>query len=484
MFNTQLLSLGMAKVTATHWWQPGKPERAIPGVLHEVEERGWVLQLDGNFETTDFSALAKAGQPVVLPNKRPGEFPVLVGRDSQGHLISLIDCQVLEWSYPIPTLSGGELQLWPTILVYGVHFESAEDFRLRSLSVRYTHVDTWVGTHGFTVNLGTKFYPVEVRYARPEPIECTLPNDLKVSIEFSASGPAMPITAEARIIQRSWLTVASTTDLPFEKLLEFATDFANLISLGVGEPLTPLGMSGKCTAQDPSGNITQASVDLIHNRKPIAPASREVSYFDMLFTLPNIRDRFAELVRAWFGRDEAFRSLCALYFGTMRSPFMYVEHRFLNMFQALESFDRRTFQVPPEKLQARKERLDRILNAVSNMKERAWLEQALRHSDEPAAADRIRHIVESLHADWLLSKPNIDLAASLRNYYTHFDPKIEARLPPIEERVLAMHDLAVRLRVLCELVLLNSIGFDIEKVHELIKATRRLERQMVGAKLG
>src|SRR3954470_9286443 len=36
--------------------------------------------------------------------------------------------------------------------------------------------------------------------------------------------------------------------------------------------------------------------------------------------------------------------------------------------------------------------------------------------------------------------------------------KIEAKLPPAEKRILAMHNLAVRLRVLCELVLLNCVG--------------------------
>jgi hypothetical protein len=78
--------------------------------------------------------------------------------------------------------------------------------------------------------------------------------------------------------------------------------------------------------------------------------------------------------------------------------------------------------------------------------------------------------------DRLLSRQNIDLAASLRNYYTHFDPRTEAKLPPSEGRILAMHDLAVRLRVLCELVLLNAAGFQMEKIRESIRTTRRLER--------
>jgi hypothetical protein len=157
---------------------------------------------------------------------------------------------------------------------------------------------------------------------------------------------------------------------------------------------------------------------------------------------------------------------------------MYVEHRFLNMFQALESFDRRTFQPPAVKTQKHEERLNTILASIRDVKDRKWLEQALRHSHEPNAADRIKHLVETLNASWLLTPSDIDLSANFRNYHTHFDPRTEAKLPPAEKRVLVMHNLAVRLRVLCELVLLNAVGFRMDEVRDLVKGTRRLERHL------
>jgi len=184
----------MTDLTATRWWQPGKPDEMIPGVLVEDEEHGWVLNLDGGFEEPDWSELAKTGQPVSPSRTSPHDCPVVLGRRSDGGLVSLIDCQVLKWSPSIPSMSRGFLKLWPTILVDGVHLDGAQGFRLRSLSIRYTHLDTWTATHGFTVNFGSGFYPVEVRYAKPEPIKCDLPGGLTVGIGFSASGPAMPIT--------------------------------------------------------------------------------------------------------------------------------------------------------------------------------------------------------------------------------------------------------------------------------------------------
>lgn len=436
-----------------------------------------MLELDGSFEELDFSSLATSGKPVAIPVRLPRSVPILLGATSQGQLISLVDCQVLSGS-PSFLQSRGSLKVWPEVLVYGVHFASSDDFRLTSLSVRYSHLDTWVATSGFSVNLGTAFYPIEVRYAKPEPIESDLSEGFKLRVDFSAFGPTIPVNANLQITQRSWLTIASTVDVPFKRLLENITDFANLISLAVGEPLRPLELSAKCNAQDPSGVAVSVTIELVHNRKPIAPSSSEVPHWEMLFTLPDVRARFSELMTAWHRRNDALRTLGALYFGTVRSPAMYVEHRFFSMFQAVESYDRRAFQLSAEKLLAHNERKERILKSVETT-DRTWLTQKLQYSHEPRAADRLKHIVETLGAGWLLSEKDIELSVKMRNYYTHFDPKSEEQLPPLGERFLIMHNLAVRLRTLCELVLLDAVGFSMENVQERIRSTRRIEGRLV-----
>jgi hypothetical protein len=469
-------------MTATHWWQPSNPNKVLPGVLVEDEAHGWILQLDGTFEELDLSALARTGEPVMIPWKLPDGFRVLVGTTSGGQLISLVDCQVLEGSLPFAG-SRGSLKLWPTVLIYGVHFDSAEDFRLTSLSIRYSNLDAWVATSGFSVTFGTAPFAVEARYSKPDSIESSLSENLKLCIEFSASGPSLPAVTDVSITQRSWLTITSTADLSYQQIVRYVSGFADLIALGVGEPLRPLEMSGTCNALNPSGAQVSASIDLIHNREPIVSKSREVRPWDMLFTLPDIRSRFGEFVNAWFSRNESLQSLYSLYFGTLRSPSLYVEHRFLNMFQALESYNRRTFKPTPEKIQAHSDRLSRILNAV-DAKDRKWLKNRLRHSNEPAAAQRIELIVANLNAGWLLSDQDIALAADLRNYYTHFDSKVEQRLPPLKTRFLIMHNLSVRLRVLCELVLLDALGFSPDSMRDRMKETRRVERHLVDPESG
>jgi hypothetical protein len=108
-----------------------------------------------------------------------------------------------------------------------------------------------------------------------------------------------------------------------------------------------------------------------------------------------------------------------------------------------------------------------------------WLKDRLRHSHEPAAADRIRRLVKTLDAQWLLTNDDIRTAADLRNFYTHFDKEIEQRLPTDEGRIVEMHNLGARLRVLCELVLVDAMGFPKKEVRERMEKSRRLERHLI-----
>jgi hypothetical protein len=209
-------------MTSTHWWQPGNPDKSLPGVLFEDEEHGWLLEIDGTFNEFDISALSAGGGPVQVPMDLPDSLPVVLGITSQGEMVSLVDCLVLGGSIPFAG-TRGSMKIWPKTLAYGVHFWSADDFRLTSLSVRYSHLDTWVATTGFEVEFSPNVYPVQVRYTKPEPIEALLSEDLKISLDFSVAGPPFRPGTSLQITQQSWLTVTSTHGLPFDDLLKHVT---------------------------------------------------------------------------------------------------------------------------------------------------------------------------------------------------------------------------------------------------------------------
>jgi hypothetical protein len=92
-----------------------------------------------------------------------------------------------------------------------------------------------------------------------------------------------------------------------------------------------------------------------------------------------------------------------------------------------------------------------------------------------AAADRIRRIVSNLEAGWLLTSAEITLAGDLRNYFTHFDPEVETRLPPKDQRYLRAYNISIKLQVLCELILLSAVGFSAAELKQRMEKSRRLD---------
>ena len=453
------------------WWQPEQPDIKVSGVLHFEPKRGWVLALSGTFEKLTPRA-PSVDRPIVSVVTAPEDYPILLGMSDDGQGMTAFGCQVIGGT--LPFMSPGTLKLWPKILVHDVHFESVEDFQLFSLSVRFSNLDTWVDISGFEIRPSPTLYPVEIRYAKPEPLECQIESGLTIGVVFAVSGPNLLPRSDLQIVQRAWLRVKTDEARPYEELERTVMRLSDLVALAIGQPLRPLEFSGTCDVRDGHGGaFKRIPLKIIHNREPIAPELPDVDSEDMLFTASSIAGRFGELVKTWFESHPEPGALYQLYFGTLRSPSMYLEQRFINMFQALESHDRRTRVHSLEQLAKHQERLDRIHKAVTR-KDQKWLKNYLRHSHEPTAADRIRYLVDSVDANWLLDEAAITLAGDFRNFNTHFGPDVEKRLPPREERSNSMFDLSKRLRVLCEMLLLSQLGFSKNWMKQRILATRRI----------
>ena len=475
----------MATFKLAQWWEPGAPDKRIPGTLYETDVGGLRLHLDGHFGPQPLDLPEGVACPVNVPLN---DYPMLLGITSEGKFISLIDCHAAK-AGGTPGFTKTYQEIIPRIVGYDVHFESVEDFRLTSLSFRYSNLDEWAATSGFAVTLSSDAsYPVTVRFEKPKGVEAELSNGLKVGILFSASGPDFaPVTTEMRIQQKAWLSVSAPDERPYEELLRTLSTVADFIALGIGQPMRALEC--EATAFD-SASRDQPKKSfrfrLHHNAEPIAPVLPDVDASYMAFTLREVKDRFGSFLNTWCAQDEKIKPLYNLYFGTLRSPKMYVEHRFLNMFQALEAFDRRDYVRPEESVKRHEDRLGRIMNAVESQetpeskKDKKWLKNALRYSHEMAAADRIRRLVEACEAAWIFGdwEADIQLAANFRNFYTHYDLSLLEKLPPLEEQPRAMHNLAVRLQLLCEIVLLRQVGFDFSEVKHRMEKTRRLERRL------
>jgi hypothetical protein len=460
------------------WWEPHAPAGRIAGTLFHDDTGSVRLSLDGHFPVPLQNGECAADgipRPVSPPMS---DIPMLVGVTSEGKYITLIDCRVVKAS-GIPGFTKTSQEIKPELVAYDVHCGCPEEFRLTSLWVRYSNLDEWASTSGFKAAITeTQPYRVSMEYVKPEPIRAVLSNGLRVGVGFSATGPDYArLYREMRMEQAAWLTIDSTEERPYDELIRVLTLFADLVALGIGQPLRPLELQAGALDLDSGKSV---HFDLYHNAKPIAPVLPDIDAPWMLFTLTDLQTSFTKTLETWCIQQERIQPLYGLYFGTLRSQSMYVEHRFLNMFQALEAFDRRDHVMPPEKLEKHNLRLDRIFQAAGNTHDRKWLKRHLRYSHEPAAVDRLRRLIAKYDAAWVFDdlRREPELAANLRNFYTHYDRKLEPSLPPEHERPRIMHNLATRLQLLCEVILLTEIGFTGDQIKQRMNETHRLERRL------
>lgn len=462
------------------WWRPEQPSIRHSGTLYpDADGEGLRLLLDGYFfqsedsdESTD--SISQRGQPL-------NDIPILVGITADGKFISLIDCQLLKTS--LFAGMGKTLQVFkPSLIAYDVHFSGKDDFQLTSLDGRYSNIDEWASTTGASVSFPTKeHYNLIINYSRPQNLWARLPDGLEVGVGFSVEGPSLKRSGGVCIHEKTWLCIRSSELQPYWKLQNALNRMADLVSLGIGQSIRISDLNATTITSDSAASKDTFDFRIEPNAPQIAPVREDLGFHRMLFTLKDIRENFSEIVSRWFSLHEALEPLHNLYFGTMRSPWMYVEQRFMNMFQALESFDRRAFTLEPEKRQSHDEKVARILDAVQSKRDRDWLKGKLRYSHEPTAVARLRRLVKQYGAQWVFdeSSDDLELVGHIRNFYTHYDGEVSSRLPAQDARPAVISNAAARLQILCEVILLQEVGFRPEQIRQRMQETNRLERMLV-----
>lgn len=457
------------------WWLPEEPTRRLQGSIDYGDDDDASVSLVGDFERP--ISLTEEG-PIAIRTAAGNRYPVVLGELADGAQITLSNSIVMDHSAGLFGRQAS-LRLSPEVVIRGAHFCTQADFAVSEMFFRTADLDTWVQSSGLTLTM----YPnaptpsFSVKYEMPEATSFPLSEGLRGEVCFRVRGPQLSAnTTEANLRQQAWLRLESVTPLAYDIALEWVRRVLEFVSLGVGRAQgLELG----------SVRGTSTTLEVVDSRRWWVPSfDKPVEPHDVLFSFPEIRECLSDNVRQWLAPDPAISPLLALYFGTLRSERMYVEHRLFNFYQALESYHRRTYILPEEKATKHVARLGRILGMFDNDQsaqakmDKDWLTDALRHSNQPAAAERLRLICKSLDADWVFDDAieTIELAARLRNYYTHYDARLEEKLPPEADRPRLLNNLAVRLQVLCELILLRKAGFEPSTMKDRYAKSGRLRR--------
>lgn len=446
------------------WWLPDKPDKEVTGTLRFTPVGGAILDLIGSFQ--DIENMNKKLKPEII-----------LGVSSNGKNITLYKCFETKSSF---NFSGFQTSSFYADLVFiGAHFQKSEDIKFKSIFVHYLHLDEWVNISGFDIKHLWEEKEVIIKYKLPEPFRADINDGLKIYINFQFTWQSFSfVQKETTIKQKTEIKIETSEDKSFEDYRKIIYHIQKFLTLGIMEPVHPLAITG----------LTEANKETIEDETHYPPVEvyYKLPYFpkgynpllpdNMLFTFKDISNRFESFLRNWFEKIDLLEPVYNLYFATLYNPHMYLEHRFLNLIQAIESFHQHT----NEGKYLSDEDYNMVYNALvtaipegikSDLKDR--LREYLKYGNEFSLRKRLKEIFDKYQEiiDRFIEdkKTFIEKVVNTRNYLTHHDKDLKKRAANGED----LYHLTQKLKMCLEICLLTELGFSSEEIKALYSRNRR-----------
>jgi hypothetical protein len=452
------------------WWLPNKHKEQISGTLSFTPYEGAILDLIGSFK--DIKDMNKMLEPKII-----------LGISSNGKNITLHKCFETKSNLSVPGLLTSSF--YANVVFVGTHFQKNDDIKFKKLSIHYSYLDDWVNISGFDLQHFSDKKEVVIKYKLPESIQASIGEDYKIFIDIRATGPTHSIVQkEASIKQRTYIRIEPSEEKSFDEYLNIMYHIQNFLSLGIMESVHPVAIAG----------ITEANKEMIKDRAYHSPV--EISYrlseipkapktllpSNMLFTFKDISDRFEVFLRNWFEKAGLLEPIYDLYFGTLYNPRMYLEHRFLSLIQAIESFHQRIYGGEYLSDEDYKDVFDALVNAIPSGVKRDFkesLENKLKYGNEFSLRKRLKEIFDKYQEilNEFIENKNafIEKVVDTRNYQTHHDEDLKERAASGE----ALYRLTQKLKILLEICLLTELGFSSEEIKDLFSRNRRYRHESI-----
>lgn len=446
------------------WWLPEKPEAQISGTLKFSPNEGAILNLIGSFKE------------IININKMLAP-DIILGVSSTGKNITLYKCFETKSSFSMPGFQTSSFSA--NIVFIGAHFKNSKDIKFKSIATHFFLLDEWVNISGFDIKYLWKEKGVIIKYKLLKPFQVNINDNLKLLIDIRATFPSLSVVQkEASIKQKTWIEIESLEELHFEDYLKILYHIRNFLTLGVSESVYPLAIEG-ITDQNKqiiNNNVYNQPIEIFYMLPDMLKTPEMLHPFDMLFTFKDISNKFEFFLRNWFQKADLLAPVYDLYFGTLFNPHIYLEHKFLSLIQAIESFQQRVYggkYLLDEEYSHIYNILVNAIPAGTNEEFKESLKSKLKYGNEFTLRKRLKNIFDKYHEILNIFIDNnrsfIEKVIATRNYETHHDASLKEYSAHGEE----LYHLNQILKILLEICLLSELGFSSMEIKNLFSRNRR-----------
>jgi hypothetical protein len=428
------------------WWLPTRADERLAGTL-TITKGGASLELIGDFG----HQLLSETEGEKRYSFELAEQPRIVGISTDGKAITLEGHQVASNTMNAPGIPTSTYRR--DVALVGKEFGDGEDIGFDEIAIRASDLNDWTRVSGFQNRIGMEkhkekgflvFSNVEIRFDAPDDIDIALARGEKALVRFNAPSRGIgPGTSRVELHQEAALHLRFAKRVGLEEVFARVGQIRNFLSLAVGRPVTVLSVTGY---QDEDGEETKTPLpielfwEIPYNPDP---PDRRPDARDMLFTLPEATPDVSRVMKRWFARQSRLEPVFNLFFGVRHHSSMSLEVRFLTYAQAVETYDYRRRQKPGNKTLA--ERIAAVLGECRTVSKRIVGGEA---GDEAAFIAAFKHA---------------------RNYYTHYNPKLERKAAT----GTALYLLFIQLQAIIEMSLLRELGFGCQSIDAVFERARR-----------
>lgn len=447
-------------LSATGTWKMDNSDKEYYGDLYLNKDAGGIIL---------YIRIPNNG-PIGSYLELPLNIPFIKGSTMNGAKITLLDCVRIKTESRIGSEDIFGYQA--NYLLDSVSFESIDDVRFSKMKISIPGIIEWGNISNYSMPKYDGKSDALIELDITEPVEIYSNQDYSLSYFLAHSYPPFDLVQEEIILKQTpYLIIESGSLQTLEWFMDKAKQMKRLIEIAMAEPF---GFD-KMTVESPEiyyefddGKRINRIIEVIHAYKDNNSKkdhNRNRLKHDFLFRLNELRNaNFSK----WQEISSVMEPIIELYIDSIYNEKLSISRHFLNMVQALETYHSRRICNSLPEFKKRVEELISIRPKDFRGEDRKYLlEGSYKH-----VTLRSR-LADLLTADYTfifytgdihrLEFPKV--IADTRNYYTHYDKKLEDRALKDEDLIDSFHIL----RNILEFYLLKEFGFDEEFIHERIR---------------
>lgn len=440
-----------------HWWLPDVEDEKIAGTLRFSQEHGGKLELFGLFDQKEMFFNPKL------------EHEIILGKALDGRRITLTRCMLVNHSTPL-NRAGGSSEYNAQVIFIGDHYQTLNQITFKSMHGSYTDLLSWLRIGKRGIELDMRGEDIRLDYHPHDPIVVRVNDQMEFSIEFHPSMDGMRKDGSFLLTENVFLVLKqSGGEIPFMEFLQKMRVLGNLLTLGVGRLSYPTRIFG-LTDQSQGGSHGGSPFNLpiqIYYQLLEPPQERNVRFRgDMLFGFEDIEARLEPFVQRWFNSAAEIAAVHDLFFGSYFVQRLFVNHRFLNLVQAIETYHRSRLTSAAKYRATHRDRMDKILQAITPVLEAndvRWIESMMKGKASPSLKIQCQEIAERYKPvldKWYHDHSGLtDQVIDTRHALTHHTQQEKAKTTSLD-----LFTVNRQLLLLLECALLEELGFSLEEV--------------------